>query len=254
MLDATFQHLPGLGEAGERRLWAAGVRSWRSFLARDAVPGIGRRRKMLLDPLVRADLLALERREFSRFWSWPTGLHHRALGEIDRVVYLDIETYGVRERRVALIGLSDGEHMRILNGSALDRSTLEPVLARTQAVVTFNGNRFDLPYLERAYRIERRFFAIDLEPLCRRAGLIGGLKSVERRLGIRREHELRGGDPLALWRSYVATGDEHFMAILSSYLEQDVLSLPEIERWLHRQEGGRSQIDSALANAKDDRP
>lgn len=235
MLDGTFQHLPGVGEAGERALWNAGVRYWCGFLSRDEVPGIGRRRKLLLDSLLRADLIALERRDYSRFWNWPIRIHHRALGEVD-AVYLDIETYGVRERRVALIGISDGEDVRILSGATIDRSALEPILSRAEAIVTFNGNRFDLPYLERAYRIERRFFTIDLEPLCRRAGLHGGLKAIERELGIRREYDLGGGDPLALWRSYLATGDDHFIGILSSYLEQDVLSLPEIERWLLRRE------------------
>jgi uncharacterized protein len=225
MIDRTFAHLPGIGPRREAALRAGGF-TWERFLTAQRIHGISPERKISLDRHLRADVRALGEHEWSRFTAWPLALHHRALPHLNRIVYLDIETYGVKTRRVALIAVSDGDCVRILDGSNTDRSALEQTLSRAEAIVTYNGNRFDLPYLERATGYHPTCFTIDLEPLARRAGLVGGLKRIERALGIERDHDYAGGDPLALWRSFRATGDEHFLELLTAYIEQDVESLP----------------------------
>ena len=226
MLARTFQHLPGIGPRAEAKLWEQGITHWDRFVRARKVPGIGTARKAYLDRHLRADQQALAYEEWERFTTWPLTLHHRALPHLERIMYLDIETYGVRESRVTLIALSDGEHLEIIDGTRADRDLLEQRLTPAQAIVTFNGNRFDLPYLARAYAYRPCCFRIDLEPLCTRIGLSGGLKRIEREIGIERDQQLAAGDPLALWRSYRATEDAHFLELLTAYIEQDVRSLP----------------------------
>jgi uncharacterized protein len=226
MLERTFQHLPGIGPRGEERLWNTGIKDWNAFLKSERIDGIRTERKIMLDRWLRADRMAFERGEWNRFCTWPLRLHHRALPHLERIVYLDIETYGVKDHRVAIIALSDGVHVRLLNGFCVDRSLIEPILNDAEAIVTYNGSRFDLPYLTRAYHLRTDAFVIDLEPLARRAGYIGGLKHIETQLGIERARTLRSGDPLALWRAYRASADEHYLELLTEYVEQDVLTLP----------------------------
>ena len=226
MLQRTFQHLPGIGARGEERLWKVGIRDWDVFIKTRRIEGISSARKIALDRCLRADRAALEDERWNRFHVWPQRLHYRALAHLERIVYLDIETYGVHANRVAIIGVSDGEHLRLIDGTRADRNALSAVLSTAEAIVTFNGSRFDLPYLERAFNYRPDCFTIDLEPLARTAGFRGGLKRIEHELGITRARTLNGGDPLALWRSYRASGDDHFLELLSAYVEQDVLTLP----------------------------
>lgn len=236
MLERTFQHLPGVSAATERRLWNEGIADWNAFLTATRIAGISRQRKAAYDRHLRMDLHALGTRDWNRFRAWPIALHYRAIPHLRTIIYLDIETYGVRESRVTLIGLSDSEHVRILSGSSVDRSMLDEVLASAEAIVTYNGCRFDLPYLAKAYHLAISAFTIDLEPLCAKHGLQGGLKRVENALGIERDVSLRGGDALALWRSYRASGDTHFLDLLTAYVEQDVMSLPIVLEEIMRKE------------------
>lgn len=233
MIERTFQHLPGIGSRGEERLWSMGIKDWDSFLRAEHIRGITTARKIILDQHVRADLAALEHEAWERFIRWPERLHHRALPHLERIYYLDIETYGVRSRTATIIAVSDAEHVHLIDGTRADGTVLSEILSRAEAIVTFNGSRFDLPYLKRAYAYTPECFTIDLEPLARRAGLAGGLKRIEHELGIIRNRTLRNGDPLALWRSYRATGDEHFLELLGSYVEQDVLTLPVLLEHIH---------------------
>ena len=227
MLTETFSHLPGISTRGEESLHTLGIRNWNAFLRTPHIKGIGAKRKLILDTHLRADTRALENHEWSRFHTWPKKLHHRALPHLDRILYLDIETYGVKSRTITIIALSDSENVRILEGTT-DQETLARIIAGFEAIITYNGNRFDLPYLKRIHHTLTFPFTIDLEPLCAQHGLTGGLKHIETHLGIEREEKLIGGDPLDLWRRYRASHDEHYLDILTAYASQDVLSLPII--------------------------
>ncbi|MBW2980190.1 ribonuclease H-like domain-containing protein, partial [Candidatus Woesearchaeota archaeon] len=62
-------------------------------------------------------------------------------------------------------------------------------------------------------------------------GLTGGLKGVEKALGIKRRKlvdGLDGGDALKLWKMYKASGDEHYIKLLVEYNEEDIINLKTI--------------------------
>jgi uncharacterized protein YprB with RNaseH-like and TPR domain len=98
---------------------------------------------------------------------------------------------------------------------------------------TFNGDRFDLPLLERQTRLDLRvrFRSLDLLRECRRVGLKGGLKRMEERFGIARTTRgMNGWDALRLWARYEGEGDREALERLLEYNREDVMNLVQLER------------------------
>ena len=98
--------------------------------------------------------------------------------------------------------------------------------------MTFNGDRFDLPVLHRALGVELRSYVTshDLLRDCWRLRLYGGLKVVERRLGIARATSgMDGYEAMRLWERYVALDDTEALVRLKAYNREDVMNLPKVE-------------------------
>ncbi|NPB09249.1 MAG: hypothetical protein GXO17_02750 [Thermodesulfobacteria bacterium] len=242
MIYRTFLHLPGIDQKGERRLWAAGIEDWWDFLAAESVPGFStarlRRQKEALrfflsfaDDLV--SLAAyLKRRHHWRFFE-PFGKN---------ALFLDIETDGLKkdQSRVTVLGLSDGVRYRaFVAGEDLEEG-LE-ILAAHPFWVTFGGSFFDWPFLRHHYPwLPEPVVHLDLCPLLRRLGLRGGLKRIEKMVGLSRPEEVEGLDgfeAVRLWWRY-RRGDERALRRLILYNRQDVENLPLLARLAY--EGLRS--------------
>ncbi len=146
--------------------------------------------------------------------------------------YLDIETCA--EGSVTILGIyrEDRGFRQLVGGEITDVSVWE-ALEGVTTLCTFNGDRFDLPILERHTRLELRshFRSLDLLRECRRAGLKGGLKRMEERFGITRHTRgMSGWDALELWARHEATGDQGALQLLLEYNREDVMNLVELER------------------------
>src|SRR5262249_8317964 len=133
-----------------------------------------------------------------------------------KVAYLDIETTGGMDPlSLTVVGMYDGIRLRqFIRGDNLDE--FPQAIADTQMIVTFFGTGFDLPFLRRAFRMEFPQLHVDLCYLLKRLGHSGGLKKVERSLGLHRSKEtdgLDGMDAVRLWREYVL-GDEKSLETL----------------------------------------
>lgn len=144
--------------------------------------------------------------------------------------YLDIETsYGFS---ITVIGVF--REFRQLVGSKVNRTNLLKLLEGVTCLVTYNGNRFDLCVTRKNLCLDlaEHFESYDLMYACWKKNLYGGLKKVERRLGISRE--LEGGDgreAMVLWRRYEA-GDSEALAKLLFYNREDVLNLVKVRKRL----------------------
>ena len=231
MLQSTFVHAPWIGYRSEARLWREGLRTWDEFLDGDPQLRGGRERRKAARQEIersRTRLRAGDYRYFARRLrpkdQW------RAIGEWgDRAVFLDIETTGLRRNRhhVTLIGLHDGRRMRqFIEGVDLDE--FPAAIAKAPMIVTFNGSRFDLPFLQ-SWRPQLRFEQIHADLLypLHALGLAGGLKAIEVELGIERSEETRnlhGYDAVRLWKQF-ERGDEGALDILLEYNRQDVENL-----------------------------
>lgn len=146
--------------------------------------------------------------------------------------YLDIETGDGGQVTVVGIYREDRGFRQLVGGEITDVAVWG-ALEGVETLCTYNGDRFDLPILERQCRLDlrSRFRSLDLLRECRRAGLKGGLKRMEERFGIARATRgVNGWDALRLWARYENYGDRDALRLLLDYNREDVMNLVQLER------------------------
>jgi uncharacterized protein YprB with RNaseH-like and TPR domain len=149
--------------------------------------------------------------------------------------YLDIETSYSGEITVVGIFRPPSDLIQLTHPDITTEALLE-ALDGADEVITYWGHRFDLPVIARWFDVNLRevFSSIDLADHCHRHGLYGGLKVVERVLGIeRRTDGLNGTDAMRLWEEWCG-GDRRSLRKLLLYNEDDVVNLYLLEKELHR--------------------
>ena len=229
MLKHTFCHIPRVGVKTEARLWECGITHW-DFLgdAGDApIPGL--QRSVALAS-IEESRQRLAQRDAAWFAGWlPSSEIWRLYSAFrNQTAYLDIETTGAGppEDHVTTIALYDGREVRTYVFGRNLEDFLDDV-RQYRLLVTFNGRCFDVPFLERQFRIRFDHAHLDLRFALKAAGVSGGLKKVERLFGLHRG-DLDGVDgyhAVLLWREFQNTGDERYLETLLAYNVEDVLSL-----------------------------
>jgi len=155
--------------------------------------------------------------------------------------YLDIETTGLSRRNSDLtvvgIGLEDGSGIRVVQllENDIEQRNLFKVLKGVDEIYSYNGRHFDLPFIRAKLGIDLNdyFRHTDLMYDCWRQKLKGGLKVVERLLGI--ERQLSGVDgymAVRLWWDYVNNLDEESLQKLLFYNREDVVNLQVLRQKL----------------------
>ena len=157
--------------------------------------------------------------------------------------YLDIETTGLSAEasRITVIGIhlcsDDGDSFVQLVGDDITGDGLLQALDGVDTIYTYNGDRFDLPFIHHRLGVDltQTFKHCDLMYHCWQRGLHGGLKGVERQLGIpRRLREVNGYVAVLLWWRYVNDYDEKALHTLLEYNKEDVINLKALRRLLVR--------------------
>lgn len=148
--------------------------------------------------------------------------------------YLDIET--AFDQSISVIGVyrPDQGATQLVGGGVSDVRLYE-ALEGVTTLVTFNGSSFDLPTIRKRLcaDLKAEYAHRDLLYVCRRRGLRGGLKAVERILGIGRATEgLTGWDAPRLWHRYEAYADRSALETLLAYNYEDVVNLALLEAML----------------------
>ena len=145
-------------------------------------------------------------------------------------VYLDIETDGTSVEEITCIGLYDGkEYACLLKGEDLE--SFRDRISHYSMIVTFFGTGFDLPVLQKRFRgVLLDHIHIDLCTTLRFLGVRGGLKAIERQLGIARSPEtadLSGYDAVRLWRAH-RSGNSKALDLLVRYNREDTVNLERL--------------------------
>ena len=148
--------------------------------------------------------------------------------------YLDIETTGLSclYADITVIGIylvngSDNRLMQLV-GREVTSDSLIDSLRKVSRIFTYNGSRFDLPFIHGSLGINLAdtFSHHDLMYDCWRRNLKGGLKAVEQQLGIPRQLQgITGWDAVLLWQRYQYYGDQNSLATLLQYNKEDVMNL-----------------------------
>lgn len=154
------------------------------------------------------------------------------LANPDRVLFLDIETTGLSHYYddITVIGWAlGGLAETVVRGMSID--DFRHAASKAIGLITFNGIRFDTRFIARDYPdLLLPDLHIDLMYLCRRAGLTGGQKAIERELGIcvRGDIEdLDGAGAVALWHQYIR-GDTDSLRRLIAYNRADIAAMGAI--------------------------
>lgn len=158
-----------------------------------------------------------------------------------RCAYLDIETTSLSpiSGELSVIGLclddGKGERFVQLIGEEISAPGLLEALQEVKVLYTYNGSRFDLPYIDGKLGVDLTKHCLhhDLMYDCWRRNLYGGLKEVERRLGIERKSAgIDGRMAVRLWLNYRLYDDEKALLTLLAYNREDVLNLRALRRRL----------------------
>lgn len=157
--------------------------------------------------------------------------------------YLDIETTGLCSfyDEITVIGISlanDAENGFVqLVGDDVTKTNLLRTLRSVNTIYTYNGSRFDLPFISFRLGVDLRehFRHHDLMHDCWRNNLYGGFKAVERQLGIsRRLQGIAGAKAAILWWRYENHHDRKALNLLLEYNKEDVVNLITLRRKLER--------------------
>jgi uncharacterized protein YprB with RNaseH-like and TPR domain len=233
MLTSSFIFLPGVGRPTERRWWDDGLLDWNMFLSQSAVPGLSASRKDWYDGELRTARQLANGRHFQSFATRLLRCEHWRLYEVcrSRTVYLDIETTGSPPEQgdVTVVGLHrNGTTVSLVREENLTTERLQTELDACDMLVTFFGSVFDVPYLHAIFpRLRFPSLHFDLCFGARRLALRGGLKCIERELGIDRHasiSNLDGFDAVRLWFGW-RHGDAMARETLLNYNRADTENL-----------------------------
>lgn len=219
------------------RLWAEGFDDWQSLLDQLERAPLGSANRSLVERELVRSLEAFEAGD-CRYFSSVLGIKDawRAFTALeDKCLYLDIETDGGnRGSSVTLVGVYDGADFRGFV-KYKDLEEFPELLAQKQMIVTFYGDGFDVPMLRKKFPdLDFPHVHFDLCPTLRRLGLKGGLKKIEKQLGISRGEEtdgLNGFHAVQLWNRYQNLDDERSLELLIEYNREDVVNLQYLARY-----------------------
>ncbi|MFP4402039.1 MAG: ribonuclease H-like domain-containing protein [Candidatus Nanoarchaeia archaeon] len=178
---------------------------------------------------------ALEKKNWNYFTKkLLSKYHYKLLPLTNSTAYVDIETTGLsREYHyITTIGIYDGKSSHIyVRGIDLEDAFLE--LEKYDVIVTFNGKQFDMPFIEHTCNKKFECVHLDLRFMLKELGLSGGLKRIERELGLQRDEEVAQIDgffAVELWKRY-QRGDDNALELLKKYNIEDIENLEVLLYW-----------------------
>jgi uncharacterized protein len=155
--------------------------------------------------------------------------------------YLDIETTGLSPEysQITVVGIyiTDGitEEVVQLVGDKISSEAILEAVEGVDRLFTYNGHRFDLPFIRARHGVDLEgiYDHCDLMHHCWRHNLRGGLKKVEKCLGIGRTTVgVDGLEAVRLWWRYVNDYDQEALRILLAYNREDVVNLKTLKEKL----------------------
>lgn len=235
MLRNTFLHIPGVGKKTEKKLWKNKIRNWGDFFQRSNKVNISSNKRSKISNYLEKSIKCCNNKDYSFLIdNFPSKIHwrtYRELKEKGECCFLDIETTGLNKskNKLTVVGIYNGRKSRsFIRGENLN--AFPKVIKDYDLVVSFNGKRFDVPFLEEKFdnlEIRNNVFHIDLMYEMRKLGYSGGLKKIEKDLGISRSKETQGMggyEAVVLWNKF-KEGNRDALKTLLEYNKEDIENL-----------------------------
>lgn len=245
--------LPGIGDSTEFKLKADGFKSMEDLTEH---PRFGERAETFLGKLENGesscDIIDLVRNRYPA--SHKRVLECAGFKEPEHFIFLDIETLGLSNQPVILMGEAtlDGDEIEVRQYLLRDLGEEPAVLSgftsqvdENTAFVSFNGVTFDLPYIKNRLRhfqiksdldrshfdllhFSRRFWKNDL-PNCQ-------LTTIEEHLfGIERTDDVPGSHIPGYYKTYQKTGNIGPLVPIIEHNRMDIVTLALIMSRMHEE-------------------
>ena len=224
-ITSTFKHLDGIGDKKEFEIWRNGILNWDKYID-------NQKRKSLFfdDNDLKLSIEALESCDVNFFADRlnKKDYFRLALSFPQNTMFLDIETTGLSfyYDHITMIGwVMNGEYDYYVSGVDKKEKFIK-VLNKAKVIITFNGTRFDLPFIKQEFKDTIIFpkCHIDLMYMCRRLGLKGGQKIIENKINFKRPKGLQdkgGYEATIFWDKY-KWGDKSSLVNLIKYNFYDI--------------------------------
>ncbi len=228
MLKKTFCCFKGISESAEIQIWHNGIRDWNDLKYSNSIPFKKEKLLRLLDEIKQAEI-ALKADLAGYFLArLNTRQKARILADyIDKTGFLDIETTGIdRKAKITTISLwLDMELKLFVRGFNLEQFL--KYIPKMALIVTFNGASFDIPFIERTFRMKLGIPHLDIMPVLGQFGFKGGQKVIERCLGLDRRNILisNGKEAIKQWQKYKKTLNKNDLVDLLHYNAKDAYHL-----------------------------
>jgi len=241
MIQCTFQQVTDVNRKGELRLWQSGITNWDKLL--ETTQHHPNFTKKLWNRL-RTDIIqckkALEKEDYDFFITkFPEDILWRLIPNLKgKILYFDIEATGldISEDSITTISTFDGSEIKFF----VKDQNLEdfiPYLEKFDAIATFDGEKMDIPFIERKFGFNFYHIHFDLFKISRKLGISGGLKQIENYLGISRNTKnldrVDGKTAIYLWKEYQLTNDPRYLDTLLAYNIEDAVNLEHILSWFY---------------------
>lgn len=230
MINQTFVHCSGIGPKTEQKLKDIGFNTWQDCINNaSGLPFQEKKREEFVDQLI-CSQKALDDSDIEYLVSaLPSKEHWRLLGTyFDKTTFFDIETTGLSSYDsliTVIVAFKDNQLYTFLFQENLD--DFLNLVEESELLVAFNGNSFDIPFIENAFNIpEIGCPFIDLRWICYHEGYKGGLKSIEKEFYIKRPQNIEsidGFEAVSLFFDW-QNGDTQAKEKLIKYCQADVLA------------------------------
>ena len=231
MLTHTFCYIPRKGKNYDRLMAARGLGDWRSVMEWEpeqadlkkarAIKAAAKSASEHLD-MGDVDFFA---EHLPPSETWLLFPYFR-----DSVCYLDIETTGMGKGLdyTTVATIYDGKELHVFE-KGKNMARLPETLERYKICVTFNGKCFDVPVLRYSFpNVDLDIPHFDLRYGCAKLKMRGGLKPIERMVGISRDDDILdvdGEEAVRLWKNWARRGDSESLRILTEYNRADTVNL-----------------------------
>ena len=225
-IENSYIPVSGVGESTERSLWAEGATDWDCFDASLVGPSTADNIEAFIETASRRLEMgdsAFFDKAFPSSERWRLYENFRA-----EACFFDIETTGLNQEYDTVTTVSyhqAGETTTLVQGDDLTAENLQAAIDQASLLVSFNGIRFDQPFLETSFGLNVDCPHLDLMYPCKTLGLSGGLKAIEQDIGLERDRpDLSGRDAVRLWRQH-ESGVDGALETLISYNREDTVNL-----------------------------
>jgi uncharacterized protein YprB with RNaseH-like and TPR domain len=228
MLNKTFVGLARLSHSAERKLWQHGILDWNSAERCLKLP-LSQKKAEELRKEIRSARIAKEVGLVDWFLErLVLGHEIRVLPDFnENTAFIDIETTGLGRQDVVTTVAIYMAHTMHLFVRDINLQELLRFIPKIKLLITFNGTKFDLPFLRKTFRLPWAIPHIDLLYALKEHGFSGGQKKIENMLSIHRKQHIEGmtgSEAPNLWKQY-KKGNGSALRQLLSYNAEDVWML-----------------------------